>query len=211
MTAAAAIQQVYVIDDDEAVRDSIGMLLESADLPFRSFASADEFFAQLDHNQRGCLVLDIRMPGMTGLQLQQRLAEVGSTLPVIFITGHGDVPMAVEAMRQGALDFLRKPVNESNFIERIQHAFDIESGKWHQKHDREQQLAQIASLTEREREVFDLVAEGLANKAIAGRLGISERTVEVHRAQVMKKLGARTLAQLVRIHLQAEISGFESK
>ena len=204
MTTETGIQQVYVIDDDEAVRDSIGMLLESADLPYRAFASADEFFAQLDDSQRGCLVLDIRMPGMTGLQLQQRLAESGSTLPVIFITGHGDVPMAVEAMRQGALDFLRKPVNESNFIERIQHALDLESGNWHQKHDREQQLARIASLTEREGEVFDLVAEGLANKAIAGRLGISERTVEVHRAQVMRKLGARTLAQLVRIHLQLD-------
>ena len=211
MTLETGIQQVYVIDDDEAVRDSIGMLLESSDLPYRAFTSADEFFAQLDESQRGCLVLDIRMPGMTGLQLQQRLAEAGSTLPVIFITGHGDVPMAVEAMRQGALDFLRKPVNESNFIERIQHALDLESGNWHQKHDREQQLARIASLTEREREVFDLVAEGLANKAIAGDLGISERTVEVHRAQVMKKLGARTLAQLVRIHLQSETSRQETK
>ncbi|MGD2172944.1 MAG: response regulator [Gammaproteobacteria bacterium] len=204
MKTETGTQQVYVVDDDEAVRDSIGMLLESADLPYRAFDSADGFFAQLDESQRGCLVLDIRMPGMNGLQLQQRLAEVGSTLPVIFITGHGDVPMAVEAMRQGALDFLRKPVNESNFIERIQHALDLESGNWHQKHDREQQLARIASLTEREREVFELVAEGLANKAIAGKLGISERTVEVHRAQVMKKLGARTLAQLVRIHLQID-------
>jgi FixJ family two-component response regulator len=204
MTAAGGTQQVYIIDDDEAVRDSISMLLESAELPCRAFASADEFFAQLDDSQRGCLVLDIRMPGMDGLQLQQRLAESGSTLPVIFITGHGDVPMAVEAMRHGALDFLRKPVNEADFIDRIQHALDLESGNWHQKLDRQQQLERIASLTEREREVYELVAEGLANKAIAGKLGISERTVEVHRAQVMKKLDAKTLAQLVRIHLQLE-------
>jgi len=198
----AESQQVYVVDDDEAVRDSIAMLLESADLPHCCFDSADAFLAQHDAGQRGCLVLDIRMPGMTGLQLQQRLGEIGSTLPVIFITGHGDVPMAVEAMRQGALDFLRKPVNETDFIGRIQQALDIESGKWHQRLDREQQRERIESLTEREREVFELVAEGHANKTVADKLGISERTVEVHRSQAMKKLGARSLAELVRIHLQ---------
>ena len=197
-------QMIYVIDDDEAVRDSMGMLLESVDLPYRCYASADSFFAEYDGNQRGCLVLDIRMPGMTGLELQQRLASIGSSLPVIFITGHGDVPMAVEAMRQGALDFLRKPVNETDFLERIAYALDLESGNWHQKIDRQQTRERIESLTEREQEVFHLVAEGMANKAIASKLGISERTVEVHRSQVMKKLDARTLAQLVRIHLQAE-------
>jgi len=197
----AEAQRVYIIDDDEAVRDSIGMLLDSADLPHCCFDNADEFLAQHDAAQRGCLVLDIRMPGMTGLQLQQRLGEIGSTLPVIFITGHGDVPMAVEAMRHGALDFLRKPVNETDFIDRIQQALDIESGNWHQRHDRELQRKRIAMLTEREREVFELVAEGHANKTIAGKLGISERTVEVHRSQVMKKLDVKSLAQLVRIHL----------
>jgi len=197
-------QQVYIIDDDEAVRDSMSMLLDSADISHRCFNSADEFFTQHDHSQRGCLVLDIRMPGMTGLELQQRLGAIGSSLPIIFITGHGDVPMAVEAMRQGALDFLRKPVNEENFLDRIQHALDQESGNWYQRLDHEQSQQRISSLTEREREVFQLVAEGLANKAIAGDLGISERTVEVHRSQVMKKLGAKTLAQLVRLHLQSE-------
>ena len=197
-------QLVYLIDDDEAVRDSMCMLLESADLPYRCFDSADHFFAARDGSERGCLVLDIRMPGMTGLELQARLAQIGSSLPIIFITGHGDVPMAVEAMRQGALDFLRKPVNEEHFLERIASALDQESGNWHQKLDREQTRQRIDSLTEREHEVFQLVAEGLANKAIASELGISERTVEVHRAQVMKKLDARTLAQLVRIHLQSE-------
>ena len=197
-------QLVYLIDDDEAVRDSMCMLLESADLPYRCFDSADHFFAARDGSERGCLVLDIRMPGMTGLELQARLAQIGSSLPIIFITGHGDVPMAVEAMRQGALDFLRKPVNEEHFLERIASALDQESGSWHQKLDREQTRQRIDSLTEREHEVFQLVADGLANKAIASKLGISERTVEVHRAQVMKKLDARTLAQLVRIHLQSE-------
>lgn len=197
-------QMIYVIDDDEAVRDSMGMLLESADLPYRCFASADSFIAEHDGSQRGCLILDIRMPGTTGIELQQTLAQMGSSLPIIFITGHGDVPMAVEAMRRGALDFLRKPVNEVNFLERITYALDQESGHWHQKLDRDQARQRIESLTEREHEVFLLVAEGLANKAVASELGISERTVEVHRAQVMKKLDARTLAQLVRIHLQSE-------
>ena len=173
-------------------------------MTFGCFASADDFLVLHDGSQRGCLVLDIRMPGLSGLELQQRLAQIGSTLPIIFITGHGDVPMAVEAMRQGAFDFLRKPVDETNFIDRIHNALDQESGSWHQKLDREQTRQRIDSLTEREQEVFQLVAEGMANKAIAGELGISERTVEVHRAQVMKKLGARTLAQLVRIHLQSE-------
>ncbi len=195
-------QRVYIIDDDAAVRDSMGMLLESAELPYRCYASADDFLADHDGSQRGCLVIDIRMPGMTGLELQRRLKASGSTLPIIFITGHGDVPMAVEAMREGALDFMRKPVNEPDFVDRIQQALDLESGRWHQKLDREQTRARLTALTEREREVFELVAQGVANKAIAADLGISERTVEVHRAQVMKKLGARTLAQLVRLHLQ---------
>ena len=199
-----ARQTVYVIDDDEAVRDSMGMLLESADLGYECFASADDFLAQYDDSRRGCLVLDIRMPGTTGLELQQKLGAEGSTLPIIFLTGHGDVPMAVEAMRQGAFDFLRKPVNESDFIDRIQLALDLESGSWHQKTDRALARERIASLTERENEVFDMVASGAANKVIAGELGISERTVEVHRSQVMKKLGVNTLAQLVRLHIQSE-------
>ena len=197
-------QLVYVIDDDEAVRDSMGMLLESADLPYRCFDSADSFFEAQDGSERGCLVLDIRMPGMTGIDLQKKLSQTGSSLPIIFITGHGDVPMAVEAMRRGAFDFLRKPINEDGFVERIANAFDRETGDWQHRHDREQAQQRIATLSEREREVFELVAEGLANKLVASELGISERTVEVHRSQVMKKLDAKTLAQLVRIYLQSE-------
>ena len=195
-------QQVYIIDDDEAVRDSMSMLLDSVDRSHRCFNSADEFFYHFDGSQRGCLVLDIRMPGMNGLELQQRLAQLDSTLPIIFMTGHGDVPMAVEAMRLGALDFLRKPVKEQDFLERIQQALEQESGNWTQKLDQQQIKQRIASLTERESEVFELVAAGLANKVIASDLGISERTVEVHRSQVMKKLEVRSMAQLVRIHLQ---------
>ena len=204
MTAAASKQLVYVVDDDEAVRDSMSMLLESADLPFRCFDSADSFLDSQNGKERGCLVLDIRMPGMTGLELQKRLAQSGSSLPVIFMTGHGDVPMAVEAMRQGAFDFLRKPIAEADFLERIGNALEAETGNWHERVDRERAREQLASLTEREQEVFALVADGHANKAIAANLDISERTVEVHRANVMKKLEARTLAQLVRIYLQTE-------
>ena len=197
-------QLVYIIDDDEAVRDSMGMLLDSIDLPYRCYASADHFFAEYDDSQRGCLVLDIRMPGMTGLELQQKLVQIDSSLSIIFITGHGDIPMAVEAMRQGAHDFLRKPVNEADFLDRIATALDRESGNWNERLDREQALQRIASLSARELEVFHLVAEGMANKSVASELGISERTVEVHRSQVMKKLDVRTLAQLVRLHLRAE-------
>ncbi len=204
MNADAEAQQVYIIDDDEAVRDAMSMLLDSADLPHRCFINADQYLEQLDTGWRGCLVLDIRMPGMTGLELQQHLAELESRLPIIFLTGHGDVPMAVEAMRQGAFDFLRKPVDETDFLGRIQQALDREAGDWRERSDLEKLRARIASLTEREREVFTRVAAGVVNKAIAGELGISERTVEVHRAQVMKKLEARTLADLVRIHLQTD-------
>ena len=204
MSECGPQQLVFVIDDDEAVRDSIGMLLESADLPFRCYSSADAFFNDHDERQRGCLVLDIRMPGMTGLELQQKLVQTGSSLPIIFITGHGDVPMAVEAMRQGALDFLRKPINEESFLERIAYALDRESGEWREKLDLDQTRQRLDTLSGREAQVFRLVAEGMANKVVASELGISERTVEVHRSQVMKKLEAKTLAQLVRIHLQTE-------
>ena len=204
MIEAHCPQLVYIIDDDEAVRDSMSMLLDSAEIPYRCFATADEFFHQHNKLQRGCLVLDIRMPGMNGLELQQRLRDIESSLPIIFITGHGDVPMAVEAMRQGAFDFLRKPVNEIDFLDRIQLALDRESGDWHQKLDQAQARERITSLTDREYEVFQQVANGVANKVIAVDLGISERTVEVHRSQVMKKLDAKTLAQLVRIHLETQ-------
>lgn len=197
-------QQVFIIDDDEAVRDSMSMLLESIDLPHQCFSSATEFLDSFDGSQRGCLVLDIRMPGMSGLELQQRLTEKKAHLPIIFISGHGDVPMAVEAMRQGALDFMRKPVREQELLDRIQEALNYEAGLRNIIFDREQTAKKLSTLTIREREVFDRVAEGHANKVIGFELGISERTVEVHRSQVMKKLEARSLAQLVKIKIDLE-------
>lgn len=197
-------QRVYLIDDDEAVRDAMSMLLSSADHAFQCFASAEDFLQHHDASWRGCLILDIRMPGMTGLELQKRLLKTGSTLPIIFITGHGDVPMAVEAMRQGAIDFLRKPISETDLLNRIQQALEHESDLIKQMKSRKLSMARIETLTQREKQIFKQVAEGHANKAIAIDFGISERTVEVHRSQVMKKLEAKTLAQLVRIHIDLE-------
>jgi two-component system response regulator FixJ len=204
MIDEASAQLVYIIDDDEAVRDSMGMLLDSADLSFACFETANDFFKHYDGAKRGCLVLDIRMPGMTGLELQRQLIDEDSVLPIIFITGHGDVPMAVEAMRYGAIDFLRKPIRESDLLARIKQALQQEAGARDNTRHRNEICARLDSLTGREREVFKLVAEGMANKVIAADLGISERTVEVHRSKVMKKFGTRTLAQLVRIYLELE-------
>lgn len=197
-------QQVFIVDDDEAVRDSMSMLLDTIDLPHRCFASAGEFLDFYDGTQRGCLVLDIRMPGMSGLELQQRLSSTNALLPIIFITGHGDIPMAVEAMRQGALDFMRKPFREQDLLDRIRQALEHEAGTRDILLDRAKIRERIATLTAREHEVFERVAKGQANKFIASDLGISERTVEVHRAQVMKKLEVRTLAQLVKAKIDAD-------
>jgi two-component system response regulator FixJ len=199
-----AKQQVFLIDDDEAVRDAMGMLLESSGISYRSFDSASDFLDNYNNDLRGCLILDIRMPGMNGLELQSILNSRKSTLPIIFITGHGDVPMAVEAMRLGALDFMRKPINELNLLERIDLALSREVDLRKQAFNVQQSKLKFDSLTQREMQVFERVAEGQANKAIAFDLDISERTVEVHRAQVMKKLDVATLAQLVRIKILLE-------
>jgi len=197
-------QQVFIIDDDEAVRDSMSMLLDTVDVSHLCFASAVEFLEFYDGTQHGCLVLDIRMPGMSGLELQERLKEREIILPIIFITGHGDIPMAVEAMRKGALDFMRKPIREQDLLDRIQDAFKQETGIRKETVKRKKITNLHASLTLREKEIFKLVASGKANKVIGFELDISERTVEVHRAQVMKKLDAQTLAELVKIKIEME-------
>ena len=198
-------QKVLVVDDDEGVREGIGLLLETIGLPCELFSSATEFLEAYDPQKGGCLVLDIRMPRMSGLELQQKLKEQGSVIPIIFITGHGDVPMAVEAMRNGALDFIRKPFREQDLLDRINEALEVDAGK--RKSDRSHQklLERMSSLSDRETEVFHRVAAGDMNKAIGIDLGISERTVEVHRSNVMKKLDVRTLAQLVRAKIEAEL------
>ena len=197
-------QQVFIVDDDEAVRDAMSMLLDTIRLSHRCFTGAADFLDFYDGTQRGCLGLDIRMRGMNGVELQQRLKHDNAMLPIIFITGHGDIPMAVEAMRQGAVDFMRKPFREQDLLDRIQQALNQEADARNTLLERAKYLDRIASLSTREKEVFECVVEGHANKVIAADLGISERTVEVHRAHVMKKLNARTLAQLVRIKIESE-------
>jgi two-component system response regulator FixJ len=199
-------QTVFIVDDDEGVRDGLSLLLATVGVSCELYESAQAFLDTYDDCKRGCLVLDIRMPRMTGLDLQKKLREMGSALPVIFITGHGDIPMAVEAMRRGALDFIRKPFREHDLLERINEALNIDEDAHRKALDREALAERLSTLSQREKEVFDRVADGQMNKVIAADLGISERTVEVHRGQVMKKLDVRTLAQLVRVKIEMEQS-----
>jgi FixJ family two-component response regulator len=188
---------IYLVDDDEAVRDSLGMLFKSIGLPYAAHASALDFLQHYDPARHACLVADIRMPGLSGLELQQRLNEQRAEIPIIFITGHGDVPMAVSAMKSGAADFIQKPFRDQDLIDRIHKALeqDRERRSWRAEED--EIRARIASLTPRENEVMQRVVSGQANKVIAMDLGVSQRTVELHRARVMRKLKMRSLAQLV--------------
>ncbi len=190
---------VFIVDDDDAVRSSLRLLLRSLGHSAVTYTSATEFLANYHPDQPGCAVLDVRMPGMSGLQLQDELNRRGTIIPVIFITGHGDVPMAVEAMQRGAFDFLQKPFREQDLITRIQRALDLDRENRAQLEERDQIRARLAALTPREREVLELVTQGKPNKIMAADLGVSQRTVEIHRAHLMEKMGARSLAQLVRM------------
>jgi two-component system response regulator FixJ len=198
---------VFVVDDDEAVRTSLRLLLKSVGLPVETFASAQEFLDQFDPDRAGCLVLDIRMPGMSGLELQQHLNDRHSIMPVVFITGHGDVPMAVEAMQAGAVDFIQKPFRDQDLIDRINRALEKDREMRGELRERDEIRRRMSQLTPREREVLELVTQGKANKVIAGDLGVSQRTVEIHRARVMEKMRAGSLAHLVRMVLRAETEG----
>jgi two-component system, LuxR family, response regulator FixJ len=195
---------VFVVDDDEAVRNSLRFLLKSVGLPTQALGSATEFLQSYQPTQPGCLVLDVRMPAMSGLELQQQLNLRGATIPVIFITGHGDIPMAVEAMQHGAFDFLQKPFRDQDLIDRIQKALakDAKTRSALKEHERIRQRLQ--TLTPREREVLALMTKGKPNKVMAGELGVSQRTVEIHRARVMEKSGASSLAQLVRMVMDVQ-------
>jgi two-component system response regulator FixJ len=190
---------VYIVDDDEAVRDSLRLLLKSVGLAASALPTAQAFLASYSPHQSGCLVLDVRMPGISGLELQQQLNLRGAVLPVIFITGHGDIPMAVEAMQQGAFDFLQKPFRDQDLIERIQRALVRDETNRAELKEHTHTLERFETLTPREREVLTLITGGKANKVMAGDLGISQRTVEIHRARVMEKMYAASLAQLVRM------------
>jgi len=189
---------VHVVDDDAAVRHSLGLLLKSVGLPISPHVSAREFLATYA-GEPGCLVLDICMPGMSGLELQQHLNFESAIIPVVFITGHGDVPMAVEAMRHGAFDFPEKPFHDQDLIDRVRRAFEKDARNRRRLRDRDRIPGRLESLTTREREVLRLVSTGKLNKVIAADLGVSRRTVEAHRAHLMEKLGVQSVAQLVRI------------
>jgi FixJ family two-component response regulator len=197
---------VYIVDDDEAVRGSLRLLLKSVGLSPNAMGSAREFLAKYDPLQPGCLVLDVRMPEMSGLELQEQLNLQDAIIPVIFITGHGDVPMAVEAMQAGAFDFLQKPFRDQDLIDRIQRALEKDRSNRSTLTERNTIRERLESLTPREREVLTMVASGKANKVMASDLGVSQRTVEIHRARVMEKMGATSLAQLVRMVMDLDAS-----
>ena len=202
-----AAPTIYIVDDDNGVRSSIRVLMKSIGLAAAPFASAQEFLAGYHSHQAGCLILDIRMPGMSGLELQEELNRRGAVIPVIFITGHGDIPMAVEAMRHGAFDFLQKPFRDQELIDRVQKAL-VRDGETRQSlREVGRTRARIASLTPREREVLDLLVKGQANKVMAQELGLSQRTVEIHRAHVMEKMAANSVAQIVRMVMDLDAHG----
>jgi FixJ family two-component response regulator len=194
---------VYVVDDDDGMRRALDTLLTTVGYKTAVFSRPSEFLANVKVDSPGCLVLDIRMPDMSGLELQQHLNRIGSMLPVIFITGHGDVPMAVQAMKEGAFEFVQKPFRDQDLLDRINHALKQDAENRNTVARRTEVLHRLESLTPRERQVMDLVVDGAANKVIAIDLDLSERTVEIHRAKVMEKMGARSVAHLVKLHLTA--------
>jgi RNA polymerase sigma factor (sigma-70 family) len=190
---------VFIVDDDEPVRDSLRMLMRSVGLNAETFAGAAEFLQAYDGDRPGCLVLDIRMPGMSGMELQEKLNDLHAIIPVIFITGHGDVPMAVKAIQHGAADFIQKPFRDQDLLDRINKAIEQDTSNRAQLLETRDIEERLANLTPREREVLDLIVDGRPNKVIAADLDVSQRTVEIHRARVMDKMRASSLAHLVRM------------
>lgn len=190
---------VFVVDDDPAICESLAGLLESRGLRVRTYPSAETFLAAYDPRQPGCIVLDVRMRGMSGLELQATLARDGDGPPVIILTGHGDIPMAVRAAKAGAVDFLEKPVNDEVLLQRIHLALEQERRTRSDRRQDHEVAARLADLTPREREVMDLIVAGLSNKQVATHLAITEKTVEVHRRRVLQKMGAHNAVDLVRL------------
>ena len=194
---------VCVVDDDEAMRDSLRWLVESAGYRTATYASAERFLACHRAAGAACLVLDVRMQGMTGLELQQELARRGQALPIIFVTGHGDIPMAVTALKNGALHFLEKPFDDSELLKLIEQAANGAGTQAHAQAQRRRAAARLATLTQREREVLELVVAGRKNKQIAEALQISVKTVEAHRAHAMEKMEVGSVAELVQLSLSS--------
>lgn len=192
---------VYVVDDDEAVRDSLQWLLEGKDYRVRCFESAEAFLARYDPREVACLIADIRMNGMTGLELQDKLLERNSPLPIVFITGHGDVPMAVETMKKGALDFIQKPFDENALVTVVERMLEHARTSYADQQQAATREALLSKLTGREAQVLERIVAGRLNKQIADDLGISIKTVEAHRANIMEKMGANTVADLLKVAL----------
>ena len=197
-------QTVYVVEDDEAVRDSLELLLQSDDKPVKTYDSATAFLKSYSDAMAGCIVLDIRMPGMDGMELQKKLNDKHSILPIIFVTGHGDVPMAVDAMKEGAIDFIQKPYREEALLEKIEAALVQDRQQRKSLGEKQDIVRRVKSLTPREHEIMDRMIAGQANKVIAIELEISQRTVEIHRSRVMHKMGTHSLAHLVRMVLSVK-------
>jgi len=194
---------VFVVDDDPAMRDSLRWLIESTGVRVETYADAQTFLAAIRSDVPGCLVLDVRMPGMSGLDLQAELAARGIALPTIVITGHAEVPMAVRAVKAGAIDFIEKPFSDQLLLDRVRQGIELDRQERESRAQRTEVARRLGSLTHREREVLDLVVAGKANKEIASALRLSPKTVEVHRAHVMEKMEASSVAELVRLALFA--------
>ncbi len=189
---------IYIVDDNDDIRETLELLFESVDLGAKSFGSAGEFLDAYPKGQPGCLIADVRMPGMSGLELQEEMAKRSIDLPVIIITGYGDVEMAVNAMKAGAADFIEKPYKEQELLDRVHKAISQNAEKRQESNEEQKAREGLAQLTPRERQVLDFVVDGEPNKRIAHNLGLSEKTIEFHRSNIMKKLEAKSLAELVR-------------
>jgi two-component system response regulator DctR len=190
--------QAFLVDDDDAIRDALSWLLKSRGIASQAWASAEEFLTDYRGDMSGCLILDIRMTGMTGIELYDQLLALGCSMPAIFLTGHGDVPLAVKALKRGAFDFIEKPFNDNELADRVLAALEIEKSRRRRDGDIAMLEAALASLTEREREVMSLVLAGKLNKIIADELQIAMRTVEVHRARIFEKMGVRSAVELAQ-------------
>jgi RNA polymerase sigma factor (sigma-70 family) len=197
---------IFIVDDDPSVRESTKLMLESVGFNVKTFLSAQDFLKAKAGEGLGCLILDVRMPGISGLELQEKLISAKTALPVIFITGHGTVPMSVRAMKAGAVDFLQKPFEEQDLLDAIHRAIARQKEKKSKQEEADKLQQRLKALTPREYEVFSLLVTGMANKEIAYDLGTSERTVKAHRARIMEKMNARSLADLVRFSEKLKIS-----